>query len=117
LEEKRISLTKETNNYFLPEEGTDHHSWEIKVILLNRIHREFPNNLLSQKFSFSQPGKFHKHFLSPYHVPMTWRGAGFVYNYPQWLLRKNSVGTRRPAYSNSSKASLASFTIPGPSGY
>lgn len=52
LQGERISLAEETHHYFLPEEGTDHHSWEIRVILLNKIPREFPNILLSQKFLF-----------------------------------------------------------------
>lgn len=44
------------DHYFLPEEGTDHHSWEIRVVLLNRIPRALPNTFSASSFQVASQG-------------------------------------------------------------
>lgn len=44
------------DHYFLPEEGTDHRSWEIRVVLLNKIPRALPNTFSARNFQVASQG-------------------------------------------------------------
>ena len=69
---------RKPGRYFLPEEGTDHHSGEIKRRIIKQYSQRVSKHLLSQQFSCRQPRKFLQHCLSPFSVPRTLGGAGLI---------------------------------------